>query len=147
VFSTSGADNIGVTPPTPFVADGQWHQVIVTEDNAAADGVRRKLYLDGRLVGISTVMNSTVLVGANSFRVGATSTGTNPITGQIDGAFVTGYALTAADIATLYAKSSQGLGASPKNAGDHVERMDATAVYFIGDTLESQHQIDLGVAS
>jgi hypothetical protein len=147
VFSTSGADNIGVTPPTPFVADGQWHQVIVTEDNAAADGVRRKLYLDGRLVGISTVMNSTVLVGANSFRVGATSTGTNPITGQIDGAFVTGYALDAAEIARLYAKNSQGLGASPKNAGDHVERMDATAVYFIGDTLESQHQIDLGVAS
>jgi hypothetical protein len=147
LFSTSGADNIGVTPPTPFVADGQWHQVIVTEDNAAADGVRRKLYLDGRLVGISTVMNSTVLVGANSFRVGATSTGTNPITGQIDGAFVTGYALTAADIATLYAKGSQGLGASPKNAGDHVERMDATAVYFVGDTLDSQHTIDLGVAS
>jgi hypothetical protein len=111
------------------------------------DSVRRKMYLDGRLVGGSTVLNSITLGGANQFRIGASSTGINPFTGQLDGAFVTGYPLTAADIATLYAKGSQGLGASPKNAGDHVERMDATAVYFIGDTLESQHQIDLGVAS
>ena len=41
----SGTDSIG----SPFVADGQWHHIIVTEDNAAADGVRRKGYLDGRL--------------------------------------------------------------------------------------------------
>jgi hypothetical protein len=143
VAAASGADTI----TGPYVLDGQWHHYAVTEDNAAVDQVRRKMYLDGRLVGGSTVLNSITLGGANQFRIGANSTGTNPFTGQLDGAFVTGYPLTAADIATLYAKSSQGLGASPKNAGDHVERMDATAVYFVGDTLESQHQIDLGVAS
>jgi hypothetical protein len=131
----------------PYVADGQWHSVVAVEDNAAGDGVRRKLYLDGRLVNGSTVLNSITLAGANRFRIGAMADGTFPWTGQIDGVFVTGYALTTADIATLYAKSSQGLGASPKNAGDHVERMDATAVYLIADTLDSQHQIDLGVAS
>jgi hypothetical protein len=144
IASQSGADGIA----GPYVADGQWHFAVATEDNAAGDGVRRKLYLDGRLVGNSTVLNALTLAGANRFRIGVNQDGTSGFfTGQIDGAFVTGYAMDAAEVARLYAKGSQDLGASPKNPGDHVERVDATDVYFVGDTLDSQHTIDLGVTA
>jgi hypothetical protein len=143
LYCGSGADGLS----GPFAADGQWHSVVVVEDNAAVDGVRRKLYLDGRLVGGSTVLNAVTLGGANKFRTGAAVDGTSFFTGQIDGVFVTGYALTFEQVAALYAKGSQGLGASPKNAGDHIERMDATSLYLIADTLESQHTLDVGVTA
>jgi len=139
----SGADTIS----GPFVADGQWHLATVVEDNTAGDAVKRKLYLDGRLVGSSTVLNSITLAGANRFRVGANQDGTNPLAGQVDAAFVAATAYTLADIQALYSKGTQDLGASPKNAGDHVERLDATTVLFIADTLESQHTVDLGVVA
>jgi hypothetical protein len=131
----------------PYVSDGQWHLGVVTEDNAAGDGVRRKVYLDGRLVGGSTVMNTITLAGANRFRIGANPDGTSPFTGQVDGAFVTGYAMTTDEVLRLYAKGSQALAPSPKNAGDHVEALTSDGVLFIGDTLESQHTVDLGVTA
>lgn len=131
----------------PFVADGEWHFVVTTAHNAPADGVKRKLYVDGVLVGGSTVLNSIVLGGANALRYGAGSAGTDmPFNGSVDGAFVCDYALTADQITTLFLKSSQSLGVSPKNAGDHIERANATDLLCIFDTLEKQHQIDLAVA-
>jgi len=139
--SSSGTDGIN----GPFVADGQWHHAVTTEDNAAGDGVKRKLYLDGRLVGGSTVLSPITLAGANAFRVGALPSAGWPLAGQVDGAFVTGYAMGATEILNQYAKGAQDLGGSPKNAGDHVERLDAASVLFIADALESQHTIDLGV--
>jgi hypothetical protein len=139
--STSGADEI----VGPFAADGQWHFAVTTENNEAGDGVKRKMYLDGRLVGNSTVLNAITLGGANYFRIGAGATGINFFNGQADGAFVCGYALTAEQIATLYAKGSQALSPSPKNVGDHVEFMDATNVYVAFDSLETQNTIDLAV--
>jgi Concanavalin A-like lectin/glucanases superfamily len=144
IASGSGGDS---TPNGPYIADGRWHLVVAVEDNAAGDGVKRKLYCDGQLVGGSTVMNAITLAGANQFRVGAHATGGFPFTGQIDGAFVCGYALGPAEILNLYAKGAQDLGGSPKNAGDHVERVDAASVLFIADTLESQHTVDLGVVA
>ena len=137
----SGADVIS----GPYAADGQWHHAVVTEDNGAGDGVRRKLYVDGRLVAGSTVLNSLVLGGAGFFRVGLAPNGTSPLIGQVDGAFVCGYALTSDQVFALYAKGSQALGASPKEPGAHVEAMDATNVYATFDTLDSSHTIDLGV--
>jgi Concanavalin A-like lectin/glucanases superfamily len=143
LFAVNASDAIA----GPFVADGQWHLLVVVEDNAAGDGVKRKLYLDGRLVGGSTVLTAITLAGANRFRVGANPDATSPFTGQIDGAFVCGYAIGQAEAFSLYAKGSQDLGGSPKNAGDHVERLDAASVLFIADTLESQHTVDLGVVA
>jgi hypothetical protein len=131
----------------PFVADGQWHSALVVEDNTAADGVKRKLYLDGRLVASSTVLNSLVLAGGSRFRIGANPDGTAPYSGQIDGVFVSDVALTSAQVAALWAKGTQALAPSPKNAGDHVEAWDAAAVYATFDTLDSTAQIDLGVAA
>ena len=129
----------------PFVADGQWHLVVEVVDNAAGDGVRRKAYLDGRLVGGSTVLNAITLGGANRFRVGSDMAGAATFTGQIDGVFVTGTALTFEQQAALYAKGSQALLPSPKNPGDHIESMDATNVLATFDTLDSTAQIDMGV--
>ena len=142
-FSWSGADTlIG-----PFAADGQWHHAIAVDDNTAGDGVRRKLYLDGRLVGGSTVLNAITLGGANKFRVGADLVGTPVyLTGQIDAAFVCDIALPQDAISRLYAKGSQTLPPSVKNAGDHVEAMDATNLYTVFDTLDSSYAVDLSVS-
>jgi hypothetical protein len=146
LVASSGADNI----VGPFVADGQWHHVVCVEDNAAV--VRRKLYLDGRIVGGSTALASIALQSpgvVTSFRIGADPAGTGPFTGQIDGAFVSGGAagLTFEQVAALYAKGSQALAPSPKNAGDHVEGWDAAAIYATFDMLDSTAQVDLGVAA
>jgi hypothetical protein len=118
----------------------------MVEDNASGDGVKRKLYLDGRLVGGSTVMNGIALAGANRFRIGAAPDGTLPFTGQIDGVFVTGYAMTTDEVLRLYAKASQTMPSSPKNSGDHVEGYDSGSVLVVADTLDAQHYIDLTLA-
>jgi Concanavalin A-like lectin/glucanases superfamily len=132
-----------------FVSDGQWHFVVVTEENAPLDGGKRKFYVDGRYMGGSVNMVSIGLGGANRFRLGqwpdGTGTGTFFI-GQIDGVFICDYVLTVAQIAMLYVKGSQALGVSPKNPGDHVELMTNTDLFCTFDTLAPQHQIDLAVA-
>ena len=130
----------------PYVTDGQWHFVVMVENNTAADSVKRKMYLDGRLVGASMVMNSISLAGGTSFHLGSNSDSTNIFVGQIDGAFVCDYALTSEQIAKLYAKSLMTLGSSPKNSGDHVEAMNASNILATFDTLEMQHTVDLMVA-
>lgn len=148
----SGAGYVGFGSGGDFVAgtycaDGLWHHAIVVEDNAPADGVKRKFYLEGRLHITSQVLNALTLGGANFLRIGSDPSGAQFFTGQIDGAFICNYALTAAQIAALYAKGAQDLGRSPKNAGDHVERMDATALLCTFDSLGTQDMIDLGVAA
>jgi hypothetical protein len=142
LFSNSTGDSI----TGPFIADGLWHFVVCVEDNAPLDGIKRKLYMDGRLVGTSLVLNSVTLAGANAFRLGATPTAASPFTGQIDEAFIIGVALTPEQIAVLYQKSSQALSQSPKDPMLHVEAFDATNVYAIFDNLDSNTQIDLAVA-
>jgi hypothetical protein len=142
IISLTPGDNI----TGPFICDGQWHFVVITEDNAPNDGIKRKMYLDGRLVGTSLIVGSVVSGGAGHFRVGSRCDGSATFVGNIDGAFVCDYALTADQIHALYAKGSQALSPSPKNVGDHVEGMDAANLYATFDALESQHQIDLAVA-
>lgn len=130
----------------PFVADGEWHFIVTTAQNAPLDGVKRKFYVDGRLVGGHAVLNSITLGGANAYRIGAGNLGTDlPFNGSIDTAFICGYVLTADQITALYIKGSQSLGISPKNPGDHIEKMTSTDLFCIFDTLEMQHQIDLAV--
>jgi hypothetical protein len=128
------------------VNDGQWHLIIGVEDNAAGDGVKRKLYVDGRLIAGSTVLNTVTLAGAGHFTIGDNPGGTGGFIGQIDGAFVCGYALSQDQIATLYAKGSQAMAASVKNAGDHIEYADGSNIYGVFDTLDSQHTVDLAVS-
>ena len=144
IGSNSGADFIS----GPFVRDGQWHHALVVEDNAAVDGLKRKLYLDGRMVASSTALNAITLAGANGFRIGAASNGTAPFTGSVDSAFVCGYALTSDQALSVYSRgAAQRMALSPKNAGDHIEWMDDTYIYATFDTLETNATVELEVAA
>lgn len=129
----------------PMVNDGLWHFAVVVEDNVATDIVKRKLYVDGRVVGGSTVMNSITLAGANRFRVGAYMDGTLPLVGQADGAFVCNYALTSNQIWELYNIGSPALALSPMDAAEHIEAMEAGRLLAIFDAIESSDSIDLAV--
>jgi hypothetical protein len=137
----NGAD--GATGPG--VTDGLWHHVAVVEDNAAADGVKRKGYLDGRLVASSTVLNSVTLAGANRFRVGANVDGTSPFTGQISRAFVYAGALTPEQVRSVYSVGGQALAGSPKAEGDHIEALESSGVLAHFDGVEGCDIIDLSV--
>jgi hypothetical protein len=132
----------------PFVADGVWHHVVVVENNGAIDSIKRRLYLDGRLVGSDTALVAITLGGANRFRIGAyPDLGGAAWNGNVDGVFICDYALTAEQISMLYDKSLVTLSPSPKNPGDHIEGADANNLYTIFDTLDSNYQVDLKVAS
>jgi len=143
VFFTNGSDTVTGS----FVADGLWHFLVVVEDNNAVDAVKRKLYVDGRLSTVSAVMNAITLMGANGLRIGTSTWGAQVFTGHTDAVFICNYALPVEDIIKLYNKSSQALTPSPKNAGDHIEAMDAANLFATFDALEAQHQIDLRVAA
>ena len=143
VDAPSGSDNMH----GPYVADGLWHQVIVTEDNGAVDGLKRKMYVDGKLVATSTTFVVPVLGGFNYFRIGDNPGNTSTFNGSIDGVFVCGYALAMQDVMKLYAKGSQAFLPSPKNVGDHVETMSSSDLLVTFDTLESTSRVDLRVAA
>lgn len=144
INSYSGTDAI---IPALSVADGAWHLVTTVEDNTAVDGLKRKLYLDARLIGTSTTLTSITLAGANKFRVGALQDGSAPFAGLLTRAFVFPGALTPEQIASLYAVGQIALPASERVGGDHVEAMDAANIYTLFDTLNTQDQIDLRVAA
>jgi hypothetical protein len=131
----------------PIVLDGQWHHCVVVEDNTITDGTKRKIYCDGRLIGISAGMGTITLAGANHFRIGADVDGSLPFTGQLDGVFVTDYAMSIEEIIKLYLKGTQTLAPSPKNVGDHVEALSATDLLVTFDSFDGPAQIDLGVAA
>ncbi len=118
----------------------------MVEDNTAFDA-KRKMYLDGRLIATSAVLNSITLAGANKFRIGAYQDGLSSLRGQVARVFVAGYAMDASEVQALYAKGSQALLASPKNAGDHIEGVDATNLYVLHDTLEPQDSVNLEVSA
>jgi hypothetical protein len=140
---SSGADNLA----GPVLVDGDWHFVVVVHDNAAVDGLKRKLYVDARTVAASTILNSITLGGASKFCIGQSLIAGSRLNGLVDGAFVIGAALTLEDIIKLYSKSSQLLAVSPKNPGDHIEAMSTTDLLAIFDTLSVVDQIELMVAA
>lgn len=143
IFFTNGADVV----VGPFVCDGQWHYAVAIEDNTEVTSIKRKLYVDGKLVLESTVMNPLTLRGAGGVRVGCAADGAQIYTGQVDGIFICGYALTSDDVLKLYNKASMALTPSPKNVGDHVEAMSATDILVVFDSLENIAQVDLRVAA
>jgi hypothetical protein len=141
IFSQSGADAI----QGPNVSDGLWHFAVTVEDNAAVDLVKRKFYLDGRLVGGSTVLTSLTLAGANRFRIGAAPDATQPFVGQTDGAFIHAGALTPEQVKLLYNIGSQQLAPSPKDDADNIEALELTRVLAHFDNIEGTELVDLAV--
>jgi len=69
------------------------------------------------------------------------------MTGQASRAFVHSVALTHEQVEVLYQKSSQAVVGSPKDASPHIEAFDATNVYAILDTIDTNNTIDLAVAA
>jgi hypothetical protein len=150
LVAASGADQM--VTASLVVNDGLWHFAIVIEDPNALDGVKRKLYLDGRLVAASTVLNTLTLnaAPANMFRLGASNNGANPFVGSIARAFVidaTGVTVNQDKIAALMNKVSQDLGASPRNIGEHIEGYDAANIYALFDGVDGQNSVELSVAA
>jgi hypothetical protein len=141
IFSQSGADAI----QGPNVSDGLWHFAVTVEDNAAVDLVKRKFYLDGRLVGGSTVLTSLTLAGANRFRIGAAPDATQPFVGQTDGGLVYAGALTPEQVKLLYNIGSQQLAPAPKDDADNIEALELTRVLAHFDNIEGTELIDLAV--
>ncbi len=143
--SLSGGDNI---TSTAMVADGQWHFAVVVLDNAAADGVKHKLYCDGELVASSTgAGNPIVAGGATYFRVGLESSGNNPMNGQIDVPFILNVALTFDQQLKLYDTGLQVLALSPDVAENRIEAIEIGRLLATFDGIESSDSIDLVVMS
>lgn len=138
-------DTAGGVPAVP-VNDGQWHMGAVVFNPAAADGLLRKTYVDGRLASSDpTALTSIVLGGANSFRIGAKRDGTSPFAGQIGHVLIIDAALTGDQIRALYYKPSRDLGISPIQGT--VERTDGANLHVIGEAIEPQNRINLEVAA
>lgn len=141
--AANGADSATGT----YVADGTWHFGVVVEDNAAIDGIKRKLYIDGRCVANSTTLNSITLSGVNRFHVGANNDNTQIFVGSISRAFVYSGALTPEQVHKLYNKGAVSYLYSPKNAGDHVEHADNARVLVNFDTLNGSDVVNIQVAA
>lgn len=142
ITSNSGADLI----TGPAVADGLWHFAVTTEENTPLDGVKRKLYVDGKMVGASAVLTSLTLAGANSFRIAASPSGTIPATAQTGAAFVFAGVLSPEAVAVIYQKSAQALGIRPDVATPYIRAFDATNVYADFSSIPTNTQVDLAVA-
>lgn len=140
----NGSDNVDTLIN---VVDGKWHFLVVVENNSALNGVKRRCYLDGRMVGSSTTMNSVGLGGANRFRVGGNANGSSLFRGVIDTAFVSNVALTPGNILDLYARGTQNPGHSPRNPADHIEAFSDLDIYANFMTLDSTHKISLAISS
>jgi hypothetical protein len=129
-----------------FVADGLWHLAVIVHENTALDGMKRKMYLDGRLVASIDTIFSITLVGNLNFRLGQNNGNSALFNGIMDSAFVCDFAMPFETIAKLYAKGAQDLGVSPKNTGDHIERMDSTSILATFDTIDTQNVVDMVIA-
>ena len=142
----SGVSSDHITGPQ--VVDGNWHHVVVVEtNNLLFDGSKRRMYVDGVLVGNSVTTAGITPGGANAFRIGCLNTGAQFFLGQIDSVFVTNYVMSSEEVFKLYQKGTQTLPTSPKNHGDHVEALTAADVLAVFDTLDNVAQVDLGVAA
>lgn len=139
--SSDGASDI-VT--SQVVTDGEWHFMVVVEDNTAADGLKRKVYVDGRLVGSDTTMATIALAGASGFTVGHAVGVIH--SGQLARPFVYAGALTVEQVLNLYNKSGQELAISPKVAGDHIDAIEEARLLADFTKLEGCDALDLVVA-
>lgn len=143
LITYDGSVNLA-TPQT--VADfGSWHFAAWVTESSAADGYRQKLYMDGELMATSTsTVNTTTLAGANGLKLGTHPNGsTEYFFGAMTSVFITDYAMPPEHLMKLYAKGSQSLGISVKNAGDHIEQITSTHAYVIADNIAPQNQIDI----
>lgn len=147
IFAQNAADPMQ-SSGNMIVNDAMWHHMVVVEDNAAVDGLKRKMYIDGKLSATSLVMNTVTLSGgAAAFRIGAGVAGQSPYSGAVDGVFVFAGALTLDQVRKIYDAGATVLAPSPKSEGDHIEAVEAGRLLVVFDGIETCDQVDLAVAT
>ena len=100
LITTDGLVNM----QSSFVADGQWHFGVFVTDSAPVDGLKERMYIDGRVVSNITTSPGAPLLGNTGFRIGCLPDGGSLSACQIDSTFVCDYALSPEQIAKLFAK-------------------------------------------
>ena len=122
--------------------DGRWHFAVSVWDNAATDGIKRKLFVDGRCVAGDANFASTTVTGGSLYIGRRGTTTTEDLIGMIANSFICDYALTPEQISALFALGSRDLPPSQFPAEALVEAMDDTNLYVIGEGLEPQHSVE-----
>jgi hypothetical protein len=104
--STSSCTNYGTAA---FVADGQWHLIVVTVDRDDTAGL--KFYVDGALVGTGNpTIRPNSLSNSHPLRIGSrSSTVSGLFNGSIDEVALFNRALTAQEIQSIFAAGSDGM--------------------------------------
>lgn len=140
--SYDGTTNLTTAALKFRLDDFRWHFAVAVWDNSAADGIKRKLYVDGKLAAHDTNFASTTTTGGSLYIGRRGTTTSEDLNAYIANSFVCDYALTPEQIQSLYSIGSFALGPSPFPVGDVIETMDATNLYVIADLLDPQHLID-----
>lgn len=146
VLNTNSAsvEGFAIPPVGTPITDGRWHHAVAVQDPSAIDGLKTRLYIDGRCVGSSTSgPTSVTLAGAGKFRVGAAQDGTSALTGQLARAFVFDGALTSAQVRALYNFGTVVGPPQPRPVAEHVEALSTTDVLAQLDALDGSDQVDL----
>ncbi len=86
------------------IADGGWHHVAATYNRWSADGLRLKLYFDGELVASAAGEDKPLWRGNNYLYIGRFSG--EYFRGDVDEAALYNYAMTEAEVASLYRQFS-----------------------------------------
>lgn len=144
--SYNAPDMIAVTAVGSM--EGLWHFGVVVEDPNATDGEKRKLYLDGRLVGVSTALNAvTVTNNPTGLAIGMNATTGGPWGGQLDGMFIYQDALTPEQVRKLYDSGSKFLNPNVRDPADNIESVELGRLLCSFGDVESCDSIDLVVAA
>jgi hypothetical protein len=143
VLNGTGGVNTAVGNTT--MTDEKWHHVVNVSDNAAADGAKRKLYVDGIEIGQSLTLDSVTLVGAGGFRLFSYPAGAGGMAQQLHSAFVIPVALTAEQVRAVYNYSVQEMAPSPKDESSHIEAVELGRLLAIFDQIEASDKIDMAV--
>ena len=124
------------------LTDGNWHHVVATYDGSVA-----KVYLDGNLIGTGSA--GAVSTNSGNFAIGAYNNGVDALfNGSIDQVRIFDKAISAEDVATLYAETtSTASNTNPfsEGAGVALYTMDYDASEASGYYDGTPTNVDFGV--
>ena len=98
-FSVWSGSTYYSAPATTNTRDGQWHHIV----GVFTPSVSVKIYVDGVLEGTNTTSIPSSINNANTnFKIGTFGTGSRKLNGSIDETSVFNYALSSANVSTIY---------------------------------------------
>jgi hypothetical protein len=101
-----------------YTLDSNWHHIVLVESYTGTDVDNAQFYVDGVLIS-SLYAGTAQSINAGNMHIGARPGGTNAYGGIIDDVRIYSRALTAGDVAVLYAYTESGGGGG--DAGIEVE--------------------------